>query len=216
MDGNRTDPMAARIDHTVLGPKTIFEDIMRVVDQAEEYGMNVCVPPSFIGDAYHYADKSTPLCTVIGFPHGTHRKEIKMGEAGNAVKFGAGEVDVVARLDNIMEKDETGLRSEIDSIVEYTSAPVKVIIESHLFDEERIRFASEIISDVGASYIKTSTGYSDGGAKLDDVRIISDYMPVKASGGISSWDRMREFLDAGAERIGASSGDQIMDEYLDR
>lgn len=210
------DPMAARIDHTVLGPQTTFNDVKRVVDEAEEYGMNVCIPPSLVGDAYHYADKDTVICTVIGFPHGTHRKEIKMGEAGNAVKFGADEVDVVARLDNIIEKNESGLRSEIESVVDHTSVPVKVIIESHLFDEEQVRFASEVISDTGADYIKTSTGFSNGGAELDDVRIMSEYMPVKASGGIGSWGRMKKFLEAGADRIGASSGVTLIEEYLDQ
>lgn len=206
------DDVATRIEHTVLGPRTSWDDVTEVLDTAIHYGMRACIPPSYVARASEYAP-TVELTTVVGFPHGQHATTVKCTEAETAWQDGAAELDVVCNLGALESGDVDRLRTELEELVAAVPVPVKVIVESHLLDEHQLTTVSEAASDADAAFLKTSTGFSDGGATVEDVRLMSQYLPVKASGGIRSWEFARELLDAGAERIGASAGDVIVEEY---
>ncbi len=198
----------ARIDHTVLGPETTRSDVYRVLDEAAESGMNACVPHCYVAEAAEYAP-SVRLVTVVGFPHGQTSTETKVQAATAAVANGADEIDVVANVGRLQGGDDDAVRDELSEIVAAVNVPVKVILETALLtDDERDRL-SELAVEADADYLKTSTGFAAEGATIHDVEAMSEYLPVKASGGIGSYQRAREFVDAGAERIGASSGEKI-------
>lgn len=202
----------ARIDHTVLGPETTLSDVYRVLDEAEEYGMNACLPHCYVAEAAEYAP-SVRLVTVVGFPHGQTATESKVQAATAAVKHGADEVDVVANIGRLKAGEDDAVREEIGELVAAVTVPVKVIAETALLtDTERDRL-SELAVEADADYLKTSTGFGGGGATIPDVEAMSAYLPVKASGGIGSYEAARAFVEAGAERIGASSGKTIAAEY---
>ncbi|WP_135829434.1 deoxyribose-phosphate aldolase [Halorussus halobius] len=204
--------LAAKIDHTVLGADTRWADVRRVMDEATEYGMNACIPPCYVADAAEYAPDVT-LATVVGFPHGHHRPEVKRREAELAHEDGADELDVVLNVGRLLSGDEGAVREDLEAVVEATPLPVKVIVETALLDDDRKRRACELAVEADADYVKTSTGFADGGATLSDVELMSDYgLKVKASGGIGSYEGARQFLDAGADRIGASSGVEIVEQ----
>ena len=205
--------LAAKIDHTVLGPDTRWEDVRRVMDEATEYGMNACIPPCYVADAAEYAPEVT-LATVVGFPHGHHRPEVKRREAELAAEDGADELDVVVNVGRLLSGDDALVREDLEAVVEATPLPVKVIIETALLDDDQKRRACELAAEADADYVKTSTGFADGGATLHDVALMSDYgLKVKASGGIGSYTKAERMLDAGADRIGASSGVDIVEDF---
>ncbi|QSG02312.1 deoxyribose-phosphate aldolase [Natranaeroarchaeum sulfidigenes] len=202
----------ARIDHTVLGPETTSSDVYQVLDEAQEYGMNACIPHCYVAEAVEYAPP-VRLVTVVGFPHGQTATETKVRAATSAVASGADEIDVVANIGRFKHGEEEAVLDELHEIVAAVSEPVKVIIETALLtDEERDRL-SELAVEADADYLKTSTGFASGGATIPDVEAMSEYLPVKASGGIGSYETALEFVDAGAERIGASNGEKIAAEY---
>ena len=206
------DTFAARIDHTVLGPTTTLADVERVLDEAREYGMNACIPPCYVAEATAYASEVT-LATVIGFPHGQHTPETKVTEAEQARTDGATELDVVINVGRLKAGEDAAVREELVAVVEATPLPVKVIIEAPLLTDEEKHRACEAAEAAGARMVKTSTGYADGGATVADVELMSEYLPVKASGGVGSYEAATAMLDAGAERIGASSGVAIVEGY---
>ncbi|MFC7209494.1 deoxyribose-phosphate aldolase [Natronoarchaeum sp. GCM10025321] len=206
----------ARIDHTVLGPETTVSDVYRVLDEAEEFGMNACIPHCYVTEATEYAP-SVRLVTVVGFPHGQTSTESKVQAATTAARRGADEIDVVANIGRLKAGEDDAVRQEISEIVAGVTVPVKVIVEAALLsDAERDRL-SELVVEADADYLKTSTGFApvDGetGATIPDVEAMSEYLPVKASGGIGSYEEALAFVEAGAERIGASSGKKIATEY---
>lgn len=202
----------ARIDHTVLGPETTVSDVYRVLDEAQEYGMNVCIPHCYVAEAAEYAP-SVRLVTVVGFPHGQTATESKVEAAATAVSVGADEIDVVANIGRLKAGEDDAVRDELSELTATVAVPVKVIIETALLtDEERDRL-SELAVEADADYLKTSTGFASGGATIPDVEAMSEYLPVKASGGIGSYEKARKFVETGAERIGASSGEKIAAEY---
>jgi len=205
---------AARIDHTVLGPTTTLADVERVLDEAREHGMNACIPPCYVAEATAYASEVT-IATVIGFPHGQHTPETKVAEAEQARTDGATELDVVLNVGRLKAGDDDAVREELVAVVEATPLPVKVIIEAPLLTDEEKHRACEAAEAAGARMVKTSTGYADGGATIADVELMSEYLPVKASGGIGSYEEATAMLDAGAERIGASSGVAIVGGFDD-
>jgi deoxyribose-phosphate aldolase len=211
---------AARIDHTVLGPETTPADVRRVLDEATEYGTNACVPPCYVAEAAAYAP-SIRLVTVAGFPHGQEPTPIKVRTAVDAVRDGADEVDVVVNVGRLKAGEDEAVRDDIAEITAAVSVPVKVIVEAPLLDASELRRIAELAVEADADYLKTATGFADpsegpAGATVADVELLSEYLPVKASGGIGGYERARELLDAGAERIGASSGATIVAEYRDR
>jgi deoxyribose-phosphate aldolase len=204
--------LAARIDHTVLGPETTAADVQRVLDEAAEYGMNACISPCYVAEAAEYAPEVT-TATVIGFPHGQHTPHAKREEAEEAWDAGADELDVVINVGRLQAGETEAVREEIEGVVAAVPIPVKVIIETALLSDDLKHAACEAARDADADFVKTSTGFADGGATVADVELMSEYLPVKASGGVGDYETARAMLDAGAERIGASSGVSIVEDF---
>ncbi|APW96629.1 2-deoxyribose-5-phosphate aldolase [Halobiforma lacisalsi AJ5] len=202
--------LAPLIDHTVLGPETTLEDVRSLLDEAAEHGMNACIPPYAVEEAADYAPDVT-LATVIGFPHGQHAPEIKRREGVAAWKAGADELDVVINVGRLKAGDTDAVRDELAELVAAVPIPVKVIIETALLTDEEKHLACEAAEEADATMVKTATGFADGGATVPDVELMSEYLPVKASGGVGSYDEAMAMIDAGAERIGASSGVAILE-----
>ncbi|NHN59975.1 MULTISPECIES: deoxyribose-phosphate aldolase [Halorussus] len=204
--------LAAKIDHTVLGPETAMTDVERVLDDAAEYGMNACIPPCYVAEADEYAPDTT-LATVIGFPHGQHATAAKREEAIIAEDDGADELDMVINVGRLKAGDREAVREDIEEVVAAVPIPVKVIVETALLTDEEKRRACEAARDADAAFVKTATGFADGGATVADVELMSEYLPVKASGGVGNYEQAKAMLDAGAERIGASSGVDIVEDF---
>ncbi|MFB6092338.1 MAG: deoxyribose-phosphate aldolase [Haloquadratum sp.] len=206
---DRTE-FAARIDHTVLGPTTTLRDVEQVLDDAVEHGMNACIPPCYLAEATEYAPDVT-LVTVVGFPHGQHSTAAKHGEAVDAWQTGADELDVVLNVGRLKAGDDEAVTKDVMEVVAAVPIPVKVIVETALLTDAEKRRACEAAVDAGADFAKTSTGFADGGATVEDVELLSEYLPVKASGGIGSYADAKAMLDAGADRIGSSSGVDLVE-----
>ncbi|SEH16597.1 deoxyribose-phosphate aldolase [Natronorubrum sediminis] len=206
---NRSD-LAPLIDHTVLGPETTMADVRTVLEEAAEYGMNACIPPYALEEADEYAPDVT-LATVIGFPHGQNDHDVKRREGVLAWKAGADELDVVVNIGRLKAGEEDVVRAELAEVVAAVPIPVKVIIETALLTDEEKHRACRAADAADAAMVKTSTGFADGGATISDVELMSEYRPVKASGGVGSYDEAMAMLEAGAERIGASSGVDILE-----
>jgi deoxyribose-phosphate aldolase len=192
---------AASIDHTVLGPETAPEDVERVLEEAADYGMNACIPPCYLDSA----GNDVTIATVIGFPHGQHAPSVKREEAVAAWEAGADELDVVINVGRIRAGETERVTEELADVVAAVPIPVKVIIEAPLLDDGEKRRACECAVDADADFVKTATGFT-GGATVEDVSLMSEFLPVKASGGIGRYEKAKEMFAAGAERIGASSG----------
>lgn len=203
------DAFAASIDHTVLGPETTPADVERVLDEAAEYGMNVCIPPCYLDEA---DGRDVTVATVVGFPHGQHAPAVKREEAVAAWEAGADELDVVINVGRLRAGQDERVTDELADVVAAVPIPVKVIIEAPLLDDPEKRRACECAVDADADFVKTATGF-EGGATVADVELMSDYLPVKASGGIGSYEKAKEMLSAGAERIGASSGVALVEGF---
>ena len=203
--------LAPLIDHTVLGPTTTLADVRRVVDEAESWGMNVCIPPCYVAEAREDAAPETTIATVVGFPHGQHAPPVKREEAIQAEADGADELDVVLNVGRLQAREGDAVAEELAAIVEAVSLPVKVIVEATLLSSEELAAAGETAQAAGADFLKTSTGFADGGATMEDVAALAEFLPVKASGGIGSYEDAVQMIDAGAARIGASSGVAILE-----
>jgi len=206
--------VTGRIEHTVLGPETTPDDVIAVLDVAIEYGLRACIPPCYLELADGYAP-TVPLATVVGFPHGQNTTSAKCDEAADAWDAGADEIDMVLNVGRLRAGEDGAVREEIEEVVAAVPIPVKVIVETPLLSEAEKRRAAELVADADADFLKTATGFSDGGATVPDVELLAEYLPVKASGGIGSWADAKAMFDAGAERIGASSGDAIAREFLE-
>jgi len=207
---NRSE-LAPHIDHTVLGPATTMDDVERVLDESMEWGMNACIPPCYVAEAREYADEDLTIATVVGFPHGHHEPRIKLEEAVQAWEAGADELDVVLNVGRLKAGQMDAVTEELAEMVAAVPVPVKVIIETVLLTDEEKRRASRAAAAADADFVKTSTGFADGGAVASDVELMAEFLPVKASGGIGSYEAAMTMLEAGAERIGASSGVAILE-----
>ena len=224
-DGPRDDPASAspaeeasvtsRIEHTVLGPETTPEDVIETLDEATEYGLRACVPPCYLDLASSYAP-AVELTTVIGFPHGQHATSVKSREAHIAWDEGAAELDVIMNVGLLKAGEDEAVIDDIEAVVASVPVPVKVIVETPLLTDGEKRRAAECAVAADADYLKTATGFSEGGATVADVELLAEYLPVKASGGVGDWETAAAMFDAGAARIGASSGDVIAREYRER
>ncbi|WP_254840582.1 deoxyribose-phosphate aldolase [Natronomonas marina] len=203
---------AARIDHTVLGPETTWRDVAAVLEAADAHGMNACIPPCYVAEAADHAPDVT-LVTVCGFPHGQESPATKESEAENAWMDDADEIDVVLNVGRLRSGDHHAVREELERVVAAVPVPVKLIVEAPLLSGTELRTACELAAEADAEFVKTATGFSEGGATVEDVEVMSEYLPVKASGGIGSFAESVEMLEAGAERIGASSGVDIVEGY---
>jgi deoxyribose-phosphate aldolase len=202
--------LAPRIDHTVLGPTTRPDDVRRTAATAAEHGMNACVPPCYLSVAREAAPDVT-LVTVVGFPHGQHAPAAKEHEAELAWADGADELDVVVNVGHLTAGADAAVREELASVVAATPLPVKAILETALLDEADLRRSAALAREADVDYLKTSTGFGPGGATVADVETLAEYLPVKASGGVGDYETAMAMLEAGAERIGASSGVAILD-----
>ena len=205
------DPLS-RIEHTVLGPETTPADVRETLQEAAEDGLRACVPPSYVPLAVENAP-DVPLVTVVGFPHGTHATETKVREAERARVDGVDELDMVCRVGRLRAGEYDAVARDVEAVVDATPLPTKLIVEAPLLSEAEKRRAARIAADAGADYLKTATGFAGGGATVTDVRLLAEHLPVKASGGIDSWADAKRMFDAGAARIGASSGATIAREY---
>lgn len=205
--------LAGRIDHTVLGPETTPEDVDRVVSEALDHGMNVCIPPCYVEAVAERTDPTPTIATVIGFPHGQDTTEIKREAGATAWKSGADELDVVINIGRLKAGETETITEELAAIVASVPIPVKVIIETaRLTDDEKHR-ACQAAVDADADMVKTSTGFAGvdpNGATVDDVELMVDYLPVKASGGIGDYETAMAMIEAGADRIGASRGVDVL------
>lgn len=211
---------AKMIDHTLLKPEATKEQVKNLCEEAVQYGFHsVCVNSSFVYYCTELLkDSDVKVCTVIGFPLGAMSTAGKAAEARAAVADGAGELDMVIHVGMIKSGDWDYVKQDIASVVEAAGdkAIVKVILETCLLTDEEKRKACMICKEAGASFVKTSTGFSNGGATVKDVALMREAvgsdMGVKASGGIRSFQEARAMVEAGADRIGASSGIAIIRE----
>ena len=206
------------IDHTLLKPDASQEQIMNLIEEATEHDFaSVCVNPTWVAFAAQ-ALKGTDVkvCTVIGFPLGANTPEVKAFEAEDAIQNGADEIDMVINIGALKSQDYELVEKDIRAVVEAAKGTlVKVIIETCLLTEDEKVKACQIAQKAGADFVKTSTGFSTGGATVADVALlrktVGPNMGVKASGGARSYEDALAFIKAGATRIGASSGVAIME-----
>lgn len=209
---------AKMIDHTLLKAEATQEQIIKLCAEAKEYGFaSVCVNPVWVKTASEELKGSdVKVCTVIGFPLGANTPETKAFEANNAIENGATEVDMVINIGALKDKNDELVERDIRAVVNAAKgkALVKVIIEACLLtDEEKVR-ACELAVKAGADFVKTSTGFSTHGATVEDVALmrktVGPDIGVKASGGVRDLNGLKAMVEAGANRIGASSGVKIM------
>ncbi len=205
------DDVPDRIEHTVLGPTTRWADVTATLDDALQYGMRACIPPCYVADGAEYAN--VPLATVVDFPHGQGATDAVCGAARRAWKDGADELDVVANVGRLKAGEDDAVREHVAEVVAAVPVPVKVIVEAPLLTDAELDRVGRLVAEADAAFLKTATGFSEGGATVEDVERLSTHLPVKASGGIGSWAEAEAMFDAGAARIGASSGTAIVEEW---
>lgn len=210
--------LAGYIDHTILKPEATKQDVLKLCTEAKQYGFaSVCVNAYYtklVADALKDSDVKT--CVVVGFPLGATFTEIKARETELAIQNGADEVDMVINIGALKDKDYDVVEQDIKAVVDAAKgkAIVKVIIETCLLTEEEKIKACELSVKAGAEFVKTSTGFSTGGATVEDVALmkktVGNQALVKASGGVRDFKGAKAMIDAGADRIGASSGIKIV------
>ena len=204
------------VDHTLLGVTATWEDIKVILDDGIKYGCaSACIPAAYVKEAAEYVDGKLPICTVIGFPNGYNTTAVKVFETKDAIANGAEEIDMVINIGALKNKRYQEIEDENRQIHEACDGKIlKVIIETCLLSEEEKIKMCEIVTNAGAEYIKTSTGFSTDGATFDDVALMRKYIgkdvKVKAAGGISSFDDADKFMDLGADRLGTSRLVKIM------
>ena len=211
--------IARIIDHTLLKPDAVPSQIGKLCAEARQYGFaTVCVNPDHVLQAAAELEGSDiGVCTVIGFPLGATLTGAKAAEAGAAVGVGATELDMVVNLGRLKDGDNQAVVEDIQAVVRAARGrPVKVIIEACLLTDEEKERATRLVVDAGAAFVKTSTGFSSGGATVEDVtllaRVADGAIGVKAAGGIRDHAAARAMVEAGATRLGVSSGVRIVEE----
>ncbi|WP_123041231.1 deoxyribose-phosphate aldolase [Cohnella candidum] len=215
MSGNH---FAKMIDHTLLSAFSKKDDVLRLCDEARKYGFaTVCVNPYWIPTAVQaLAGSGVGIATVVGFPLGASRTEVKALEARDAVAVGATEVDMVLNVGALKSGDREAVLNDVKAVVEACSgkAAVKVIIETCYLTDEEKREASLISKEAGADFVKTSTGFGTGGATVEDIALIRSVvgpeMGIKASGGVRDPEFAAKLVEAGATRLGASASVAIV------
>lgn len=210
--------IARYIDHTLLKPNVTVQDINRLCSEALQFKFaTVCVNPGYVSlCAQLLAESGVGVCTVVGFPLGAAKSEVKAYEAQVAVRDGACEVDMVLNIGQMLSGNHQDVERDITAVVTAVAgeAKVKVILETEFLNRQQIREACLIAREAGADFVKTSTGFFGSGATVDNVRLMRETVGprfgVKASGGIRDYATARAMLDAGANRLGASSGVAIV------
>lgn len=208
------------IDHTNLKPDTTEESIRQLIKEAKEYHFaSVCVNPTWVSlAAKELKGTDVKVCTVIGFPLGANTQETKAFETKDAIAKGAQEVDMVINISKLKDGDYDYVKSDIAGVVEAAKgkALVKVIIETCLLTNEEKERACRLAAEAGADFVKTSTGFSTAGATVEDIALmyktVGNTMGVKASGGVRTKEDAEAMIEAGANRLGASSGITIVSE----
>ena len=199
-----------RVDHTLLKQTATWSEIKVILDDAIEYNAaSACIPPCYVKKAKEYAGERLPICTVIGFPNGNTTTASKVFEAIEAVRAGADEIDMVINVSFAKERDLVSLEGEISAVRAACKGKIlKVIIECCLLTDEEKILCAKAVTNAGADFIKTSTGFSTGGATLDDVKLLRKHVgegvKVKAAGGMSNVEDAVAFILAGADRLGSS------------
>lgn len=204
------------VDHTLLGVTSTWEEIREILDDAMKYETaSACIPAAYVKEASDYVNGKLAICTVIGFPNGYNTTAVKVFETKDAIANGAEEIDMVINIGALKNKRYQEIEDEIRQVHETCNGKIlKVIIETCLLTEEEKIKMCEIVTNAGAEYIKTSTGFSTGGATFADVELMRKHIgkdvKVKAAGGISSFDDAEEFMRVGADRLGTSRLIKIM------
>lgn len=204
------------VDHTLLGVTATWDEIKGILDDGMKYGCaSACIPAAYVKEAAEYVDGKLPICTVIGFPNGYNTTAVKVFETKDAIANGADEIDMVINVGALKSKRYDVVENEIKAIHEACNGKtLKVIIETCLLTEEEKVKMCEIVTNAGAEYIKTSTGFSSAGATFEDVALmkkhIGEEVKVKAAGGISSFEDAEKFRSLGADRLGTSRLVKIM------
>ena len=200
----------SKADHTLLTQTATWDEIKAICDDAMTYGTaSVCIPAAFVKRAKDYVGDRMQVCTVIGFPNGYSTKEVKVFETETALKEGADEIDMVIHVGSVKEGHYDEVLDEIRAVKAVCGDKIlKVIIETCLLtEEEKIRMC-HVVTESGADYIKTSTGFSTGGATFEDIALFSKHIgpnvKMKAAGGISSMEDAERFIELGASRLGTS------------
>ncbi len=206
-------------DHTLLKPEATSEQIKKLCLEARQYDFaSVCVNPDFVSLAHKELEgTSVKVCTVIGFPLGANKTAVKVAEAKEAIEDGASEIDMVQNISWVKEGRYDLIENEVRALKDVVGGLVlKVILETCLLTKEEIRLSSIACKKGGCDFVKTSTGFSKGGATVEDVAImrgaVGPDLGVKASGGIHHYDEVKALVEAGATRIGASASVTIMEE----
>lgn len=201
----------SRVDHTILAPTATWEQVKKICQEGMEFGTaSVCIPPRHVRKAAEFVGDKLKICTVIGFPNGYNMPEVKVFETEDAIRCGADEIDMVVNLGLVKAGDWEGVLSEIKAIKASCRGRIlKVIVEAcQLTREEKIALC-RVVTMSGADFIKTSTGFSTGGATVEDVALFKEHIGpdvrIKAAGGIRTFEQARAMIEAGADRIGASA-----------
>ncbi len=207
------EELLSHVDHTLLNVDATWDEIVEIIEDGMKYKTaSICIPPSFVAPAAEYiaeADSELSVCTVIGFPNGYSTTAVKAYEAEEAVQNGASEIDMVVNVGWVKENRWDWIIDEINEVKEACGEKtLKVIIESCLLTEEEIVAMCQAINHSHADFIKTSTGFSTGGATFEVISLMAEHMSkdkkIKAAGGISTLDDARHFLELGADRLGSS------------
>jgi deoxyribose-phosphate aldolase len=210
--------IVSKVDHTVLAPDTTWAQVKELCDDAVAFGTaSVCIPPAFVARAKEYVGDRMAVCTVIGFPNGYATTLSKVYETVDAVNNGADEIDMVINIGALKDGNASFIETEIKAVKEACDGRIlKVIVETCLLTEQEKIDMCRIVTSAGADYIKTSTGFSKGGATFDDVRLfkaqVGGDVKIKASGGIASLEDAEEFIRLGASRLGTSRIVKILKE----
>lgn len=208
------------IDHTLLKPYATAPELVRICDEAKRYHFaSVCVNPCNVAlVAKELAGSDVKVCSVVGFPFGTHTTAVKLAETQGALADGAQEIDMVINVGKLLEGDEDYVQQEVSALADAChekGALLKVIIETCYLDEARIAAMCRIVEDADADFIKTSTGYGTRGANLEDIALFKQYLKkpakMKASGGIRTREDAEKYVAMGCERLGTSNGIAIVE-----
>lgn len=201
----------ARCDHTLLSVTATRAETDALIDEAAAYGTaSVCIPPCYVKHAAEYSAGRVAVCTVVGFPNGYCTQGVKVAEARAAIADGADEIDMVINICALKSGDTGYVKEEIAAVKKACGDKIlKVIVEAALLTEEEKLLVCDLVTEAGADYIKTSTGFAKGGATVEDVALfrkrVGENVRVKAAGGIRTLEAAQAMIEAGADRIGASA-----------
>ena len=206
---NKNEVMS-KVDHTLLTQTATWEEIERICSQAMKYQTaSVCIPPSYVKRSAQDLGGRIKVCTVIGFPNGYQTTNVKMAETEDAIQNGADEIDMVINIGDVKNAEFHKIKEEISAIKKICGNHIlKVIIETCLLTEKEKIKMCQVVSESGADFIKTSTGFSTAGATFDDIKLfkahVESHVKIKAAGGISSFEDAEKFIELGADRLGTS------------